>query len=127
MSCAMGLVGVSGSPCQHCAHQTTAGTMRSAELKPELPAYLFPPPSLRKHAPQLTHEEIDTERSGDISGQQEASTSHTSAETLEDDEFGDDDFKDQEVMKAGKVPSSTDVDVHSTDVTCSQRDGLQSH
>lgn len=101
--------------------------MRSAELKPELPAYLFPPQSCQKHAPQLTREKIDIERNGDISEQQGASASHTSAETLEDDEFGDDDFKDQEVINAGKIPSSTVVSVHSTDVTCSQRDGLQSH
>lgn len=76
--------------------------MRSAELRPELPAYLFPPPSSQKHAPQLTREEIDTEPNGDISEQQGASTLLTSSEALEDDEFGDDDFKDQEIMNAGK-------------------------
>lgn len=123
----MGLVGISRSHCQHCAYQTTAGTMRSAELKPELPAYLFPPPLSHQHAPQLTREEIHTERNEYISEQQGAGTPHTSAETLEDDEFGDDDFKDQDVMNASKIPSSTVVSVHSTDVVFSQRDGLQSH
>lgn len=120
----MGLVGVPRSHCQYCAYQTTAGTMRSAELKPELPAYLFPPPSSQKHAPQLTREEVTTVPDGDISEQQGASPFLRSSKTLEEDEFGDDDFKDQEVMNAGKTSSSTVVNFRSTDTTCSQRDGL---
>lgn len=64
---------------------------------------------------------------GDVSEQQGASTFLRNSETVEDDEFGDDDFKDQEVMNAGKKPSSTVDNFHSTNSTCSQRDGLQSH
>lgn len=86
-------------PTSICAYQTTAGTTRSAELKHELPAYLFPPPSPQKQAQGLTYPKKDTRPGGNIS----TSTFHTSPETLEDDEFGDDDFKDQEVMNAGKI------------------------
>lgn len=104
MSCAMGLVGVTDrSHFQFCAYQTTAGTIRSAELKPELPAYLFPPPSSQKRAQQNTQKQREIGSNGDISEQQGESTPHTSLRTLEDDEFGDDHFRDQEVMNAGKI------------------------
>lgn len=100
----MGLVDATDrSHFQFCANQTTAGTTRSAELKPELPAYLFPPPSSQKQAQQITQKERDIGSNGAISEQQGASTFHTSPETLEDDEFGDDDFQDQEVINAGKM------------------------
>lgn len=123
----MGLVGVIERSHLHFrAYQTTAGTTRSAELRPELPAFLFPPPSSQKQAQQLTRMERDTRRSGNISEQQGASTFHTSPETLEDDEFGDDDFKDQEVMKAGKI-SFTVTGVQSTDTASSTKYGLESH
>ena len=103
MSCAMGLVGITDrSNFQSHAYQTTAGTMRSAELKPELPAYLFPQPSSQRQSQQLKCKERVTGLKGDISKQQGAITSHTNPETLKDDEFGDDDFEDQEVINAGK-------------------------
>lgn len=102
MSCATELVGVTDRSRNHyCAHQTTAGTTRSAELRPELPAHSFPPPSSQKQAQQHIYKKRDTRSFEDISDQQGASTFHTSPETLEDDEFGADDFKDQEVMNAG--------------------------
>lgn len=101
----MGLVGIiDRSNFQLHAYQTTAGTTRSAELKPELPAYLFPQPSFQRPAQQLEYKKRVTGPKGDISEQQQqgAIPSHTSPETLEDDEFGDDDFGDQEVINAGK-------------------------
>ena len=70
---------------------------------PQLPAYFFPPPPSQKQAQQLTYKKQDIRPPGDISEQRGESTPHTSPETLEDDEFGDDDFKDQEVMNAGEI------------------------
>lgn len=123
----MGLVGVIERSHLHFrAYHTTAGTTRSAELRPELPAFLFPPPSSQKQAQQFTRMERDTRRNGNISEQQGASTFHTSPETL-DDEFGDDDFKDQEVMKAGKISFSTVTRVQSADTASSTKHGLCSH
>ena len=104
MSCAMGLVGITDrSNFQLYAYQTTAGTTRSAELKPELPAYLFPRPSFQRQAQQLEYKKLFTGPKGDISERQQkgATTSHISPETLEHDEFGDNDFEDQEVINAG--------------------------
>ena len=104
MSCAMGSVGITNrSHFQFRAYQITAGTKRSAELKPELPAYFFPPPLSQKQAQQITHKQREMRSNGDVSGKQGASTPHTRLETLDDDEFGDNDFKDQEVMNAGKI------------------------
>ena len=88
------------------AYQSTAGTTRSAELRPELPANIFPSPSSQKPAQQVTYKKRDTVPDGDVSNQQKEITSHASLETLEDDEFGDDNFKDQEVMDAGKIDFS---------------------
>lgn len=100
MSCAMGLVGVTNrSYFEFRAYQITAGTTRSAEIKPDLPVYSFPAPPSQKTAQQLTYKARDTGANGAVS----TSSFHTSPETLEDDEFGDDDFKDQEVMAAGKI------------------------
>ena len=79
------------------AHQITAGTMRSAELRPELPVCSLDP-SLQKQAQQLKCKEGDAGPLGNIS----TNTIITNLETLEDDEFGDDDFKDLEVINAGK-------------------------
>lgn len=122
----MGLVGITDrSNFQLRAYQTTAGTTRSAELRPELPVYLFPQQSSQRQAQQLAYKESNTRPNADISEQQGASTFHTSPETLEDDEFGGDDFKDQEVMNAGEdLASSTSISVQSTDNAPSQRDGL---
>ena len=80
------------------AHQITAGTMRSAELRPELPVCSLDQSSLQKQAQQLTCKEGDAGPLGNIS----TNTITTNPETSEDDEFGDDDFKDLEVMNAGK-------------------------
>lgn len=102
MSCAMGLVGATDiSHLQCCAYQNIAGTTRSAELKPELPAYPLPPQSSQKKNQHLTYKKRDSLPDGGIS----TTTFHKSPETLEDDEFGDDDFKDQEVINAGKFNS----------------------
>lgn len=87
-----------------------AGTTRSAELRPELPAHSFPPPSSQKQAQQHIYKKRDTRSFEDISDQQGASTFHTSPETLEDDEFGADDFKDQEVMNAVKNMDFSHID-----------------
>ena len=104
MSCAMGLVGVTDtSHTRFYAYETTAGTTRSAELRPELPAYMFPPPSPQNQAQQLSQKERNTRRNAGIFEQQRASTFRTDSETLEYDEFGDNDFEDQELMIAGKV------------------------
>ena len=75
--------------------------MRSAECRPQLPAYIFPTPSSQKQAQQATHNKRDKKPRGDTSKEQGASAFNTSPETLEDDEFGDDDFKDLEVIDAG--------------------------
>lgn len=96
-------VSLTDSNFQFRAYQTTAGTMRSAELRPQLPVYIFPPPSSQKQAQQSTYKKRDTRPDGSISDQQGASAFHTRLEILEDDEFGDDDFKDQEIMNAGKI------------------------
>ena len=77
--------------------------MRSAECRPQLPAYIFPPPSSQKQAQQPTHNKKVNKPHGNTSEDQGASTFNTSPETLEDDEFGDDDFRDQEVIDAGKM------------------------
>ena len=77
--------------------------MRSAECRPQLPAYIFPPPSSQKQAQQPIHNKRDNKPHGNTSEGQGASAFNTSPETLEDDEFGDDDFKDQEVIDAGKM------------------------
>lgn len=77
--------------------------MRSAECRPQLPAYIFPPQSSQKQAQQSTHNKRDAKPNENISEEQGASAFNTSPETFEDDEFGDDDFKDQEVIDAGKM------------------------
>lgn len=125
MSCATGLVGVTDRlHNQLRAHQTTAGTMRSAELRPELPAHLFPPPSSQKQDQQPRYKKADSRSIVDIPEEQGASTLHTSPETLEDDEFGADYFKDQEVMNSGKTACSTSNRVECTDYATSQKHGF---
>ena len=100
MSCAMGLVGITNrSHFEFRAYQNTAGTTRSAELRPDLPVYSFPAPSSQKIAQQLTYKARDTGANRTVA----TSSFHTSPEPLEDDEFGDDDFEDQEVMAARKI------------------------
>ena len=71
--------------------------MRSAELRPELPACSSDPLSFQQQTQRTAKKEIDARPPGHIL----KNTVTTNPETLEDDEFGDDDFKDQEVINAG--------------------------
>ena len=71
--------------------------MRSAELRPELPACLLDSSSSEKQAQQLTNKKKDA-RPPEYSS---TNIIITNPETVEIDEFGDDDFKDLEVINAG--------------------------
>ena len=65
--------------------------MRYAELKPEIPAYRFPAPVAR---PQQ---------------QQQQRTALLSPVTLVDDEFGADEFDDQDMADAGQFHPEMDL------------------
>ena len=71
--------------------------MRSAELRPELPACLLDSSSSQKQAQQPTNKKRDARPL------EHSSTNIiiTNPETVEIDEFGDDDFEDLEVINAG--------------------------
>ena len=71
--------------------------MRSAELRPELPACLLDSSSSENQAQQLTNKKKD------VRPPEHSSTNIiiTNPETVEIDEFGDDDFKDLDVINAG--------------------------
>ena len=98
LSCAMELVDITDSSYfRISAYQITAGTTRSAELRPELSAYSLNSSSSQKHAQQHTNKKKDLRSLEDSS----TKINGTNPETVEIDEFGDDDFKDLEVINAG--------------------------
>lgn len=96
--------------------------MRSAELKPDLPAFMFPAQSKATQQPTSSRPRSRAER--EDFEEHEGSAAHTSPLTLEGDEFGDNDLDDQDMMNVGKftyrllIPGSSDRH-------CSRRDGLQ--
>lgn len=75
--------------------ETVAGTLRYAELKPELPAQLFP------DSPVSTEQQQPTQRQRIPSGvdfEQIDRIHHTSPATLEDDEFAEGEINDQDLV-----------------------------
>ena len=73
---------------------TVVGTLRHAELKPDLPAHLFP--STLQYQQKAT---AQTSSHG-IDWGQSKGTPHTSPATLEDDEFGECRIEDQDMIEA---------------------------
>ena len=99
-SCAMELVVVTDrSYLYFRADKTTAGTMRSAELRPKLPGCPLSTLSSQKHSQQPTNKEKDTRASSGLSIKQLISA----PVALDFDDFGDDNFEDQEVVNAGRL------------------------
>lgn len=80
-----------------------AGTLRSAELKPDLPAFMFP--AQRKDAQQPTIPRSNGRVHDHRLVEQKGSAAHTSPLTLDGDEFGDDDLDDQDLMNVGELAS----------------------
>lgn len=74
--------------------------MRYAELKPQLPAHLIQPTAARLHNQQSEITELD--RTLEVGSEQKTGMVH---ETLEEDEFDDHDFMDQDIVNAGKTIS----------------------
>ena len=78
-----------------------AGTMRSAELKPELPAHLFPSsPDERQQSRTKGVVPGQKPRGGGI--EKHGHSVDDSPQTLQDDEFDDDSLNDQDMMDACK-------------------------
>lgn len=77
--------------------EAVAGTLRYAELKPELPAHLFPTLSTKSQRQQPELDRGDLER---IDGRLAEEASHTSLATLEDEEFAQDEINDQDMVHA---------------------------
>jgi len=72
---------------------SVAGTIRHAELKPDLPAHLFPPLQPERRGP------VNTQRnSGHNEGAQRDGGPSTSPVTLENDEFGECEIEDQDMV-----------------------------
>ena len=87
---------------------TVAGTMRYAEYKPDLPAHLFPP--------KIRYQQIATVQTssrGNECGRKEG-TPHTSPTTLEDDEFGECEIDDQDMVDAAAGMEFSHIDNIST-------------
>lgn len=76
--------------------------MRSAELKPDLPAFMFPPPSKVSQQQQPTSPRPNSRVHENWLEEQEGSAAHTSPLTMEGDEYGDDDLNDQDMVDAGE-------------------------
>ena len=74
----------------HVMCDTIAGTLRSAELKPNLPAHLFPAPEQRQKHTSCT--------GGDPKYDKGRQVEQTSPATLDDDDFGEDEIKDQDMV-----------------------------
>ena len=92
---------------QPSAYHMTAGTLRSAELRPELPACVLDPSSSQKVAKQPTNKKKETRPPESIP----TDIYITNPESVVNDEFGDDDFKDLEVINAS---ITTFLDPHYT-------------
>lgn len=78
-----------------------AGTMRSAELRPELPAYLFPSSPGERQQHRTAGAEPGQKPCGGRIEKHDHSIDD-SPQTLQDDEFDDDSFNDQDMMDACK-------------------------
>lgn len=77
--------------------EAVAGTLRYAELKPELPAHLFPTSSTKSQRQQPALDRGNLER---IDGRLAEEAFHTSLATLEDEEFAEDEIDDQDMVNA---------------------------
>ncbi len=77
--------------------EAVAGTLRYAELKPELPAHLFPTPCTKSQEQQPAEDQRDLER---IGGRPAEEPSYTSPATLENDEFAENEIDDQDMVNA---------------------------
>ena len=78
-----------------------AGTMRHAELKPDLPAYVFPSPPKEVQQQPPAHTQLKRRLDPDRAGATRDSLVDTSPLTLQDEEFGDD-INDQDMVDAGE-------------------------
>jgi len=86
--------------------EAVAGTLRYAELKPDLPAYLFPPPRARILQQQPAQDPGNLERVGGPP----AKESSTSPATLEDDEFAEGEIDDQAMVNAAAGTDFNHID-----------------
>ena len=97
-SCATELVDITdGFYFQISAYQITAGTLRSAELRPELSACLLDSSSSQKQVQHHTNKRKDAR----LPEKSSTNIIITNPETVDIDEFGDDDLKDLEIINAG--------------------------
>lgn len=97
--------------------------MRRAELKPELPASLFPQVSQNPLECQRQSKHIyDRRHLGTTTGPSHAPTSNVSNanRALEDDEFMDIEVDDRALMEAGKCPDLCSWNL-GTNLQCSRR------
>ncbi len=76
--------------------------MRSAELKPDIPASLFPPPPKVAQQQQPSKSQPSSKAHRNRPEEPEGTVAHTSPLTLEGDEFGGDDLDDKDVVEAGE-------------------------
>lgn len=75
-----------------------AGTMRYAELKPGLPASLFPPTP----APRVPDHSGTFRPRDDVSKHHSKGSSGENTKNVAHDEFSDDGLNDQDLLSAGK-------------------------
>ena len=78
-----------------------AGTMRHAELKPDLPAYLFPSPAKEVQQPRPPRTQPSRKLHTGLVGEQPDDVIHTSPLTLQSDDL-DDNLNDQDIVDAGE-------------------------
>lgn len=93
--------------------EAVAGTLRYAELKPELPAHLFPTPCPKSQQQQPTQDQGNIEQNN---GRLAEEASHTSPATLEDDEFAEDEIDDQDMVNAAAGMDFNHIDLLDIDL-----------
>lgn len=85
--------------------------MRYAELRPGLPASVFPPPLVPQLEEQTTHGEVEKARPCvNIPRRLRSPVEFlAAAQLLDRDEFEDEDLDDMEFRKAGKSDETSDI------------------
>ena len=103
-----------------------AGTMRHAELKPDLPAYLFPAQAQEIQQPQTACIQPNRRLQAGRAEEQRDVAVHTSPLTLQNNEF-DDNINDQDIVDAGETIPSRMTYRAEANARSSWRDRIRKH
>ena len=87
-----------------------AGTQRHAELKPDLPTFLFPPQPQLALQQRSSNVQLSGKHSVNQGGDTRKVTTQTSSVTVEGDEYGDDNLDDQDLVNAAEEADFTRID-----------------